>query len=176
MQASLLFAAALIAAELFHRRDSDLGTDEEIDRFSVAAPLAVAAAIVLGPLPALLVAITVGPVRLLQGGGWRESAVRALSLGLAALAGGYAYLLAGSESGTLVLPDDLLGLALLGVTFSVVKTLVVRLSAGSVSFEPDLLAAGAEVSLGAAVAIAADANLWNAALLVPVLLLIERLY
>lgn len=176
MQALLLFAAALIAAELFHRRDTDLGTDEEVDRFSVAAPLAVAAAIVLGPLPALLVAVTVGPVRLLQGGGWRESVVRALSLGLAALAGGYAYLLAGSESGALVLPDDLLGLALLGVTFSVVKTLVVRLSAGSVSFEPDLLAAGAEVSLGAAVAIAADANLWNAALLVPVLLLIERLY
>jgi Transketolase, C-terminal domain/HD domain len=176
MQALLLFAAALIAAELFHRRDTDLATDEEVDRFSVAAPLAVAAAIVLGPLPALLVSITVGPVRLLQGSGWRESGVRALSLGLAALAGGYAYLLAGSESGTLVLPDDLLGLALLGVTFSVVKTLVVRLSVGSASFEPELLTAGAEVSLGAAVAIAADANLWNAALLVPVLLLIERLY
>jgi hypothetical protein len=177
MQALLLFAAALIAAELLHRRDRDLGTEDEADRFSVAAPLAVAAAIVLGPLHALLVTtVCVGPVRLLQGSGWRESAVRAVSLGSAALAGGYAYILAGSESGTLVLPDDLLGLAVLGVTFSVVKTLVVRLNAGSTSFEPELLAAGAEIGLGAAVAIAVDANLWNAALVVPVLLLIERLY
>lgn len=177
MQALLLFAAALIAAELLHRRDLDLGTEEEADRFTVAAPLAVAAAIVLGPVHALLVTTAcVGPVRLLQGSGWRESAVRALSLGGASLAGGYAYILAGSESGTLVLPDDLLGLAVLGVAFSVVKTLVVRLNAGSASFEPELLSAGAEVALGAAVAIAVDANLWNAALVVPVLLLIERLY
>ena len=177
MQALLLFAAALIAAELLHRRDTDLGADEEADRFSVAAPLAAAAAIVLGPLHALLVAtVCVAPVRILQGDGLRASAVRAVSLGAGAVAGGYAYQLAGSDAGTLVLPDDLLGLALLGVTFSVVKTLVVRLSAGSVSFEPDLLPAGAEVALGAAVAVAADANLWNAALLVPVLLLIERLY
>jgi hypothetical protein len=177
MQALLLFAAALIAAELLHRRDTDLGTEEEADRFSVAAPLAVAAAIVLGPLHALLVTtVCVGPIRLLQGSGWRESVVRAFSLGSASVAGGYAYILAGSESGMLVLPDDLLGLAMLGVTFSVVKTLVVRLNAGSASFEPDLLSAGAEVALGAAVAIAVDANLWNAALVVPVLLLIERLY
>ena len=44
--------------------------------------------------------------------------------------------------------DDLLGLAMLGVTFSVVKTLVVRLNAGAASFEPELLSAGAEVALG----------------------------
>jgi hypothetical protein len=177
MQALLLFAAALIAAELLHRRDNDLGMDEEADRFSVAAPLAAAAAIVLGPWQAFLAAtVCVGPVRRLQGDGWRESALRAFSLGSASLAGGYAYVLAGSETGMLALPDDLLGLAVLGVTFSVVKTLVVRLSAGSASFEPDLLPAGGEIAAAAAVAIAADANLWHAALLVPVLLLIERLY
>ena len=177
MQALLLFAAALIAAELLHRRDNDLGTDEESDRFSAAGPLAAAAAIFLGPSQALIVPILcVGPVRRLQGDGWRDSAIRALSLGGASLAGGYAYTLAGSETGTFALPDDLLGLALLGVAFIAVKTLVVRLSAGSTTFEPDLLPAGAEVALGAAVAIAADVNLWHAALLVPVLLLIERLY
>jgi HD domain/Transketolase, C-terminal domain len=177
MQALLLFAAALIAAELFHRRDHDLGPDEESDRFSAAAPLAAAAAIFLGPSQALIASILcVGPVRRLQGDGWRDSAIRALSLGGAALAGGYAYTLAGSETGMLALPDDLLGLALLGVAFVAVKTLVIRLSAGSTTLEPDLLPAGAEVALGAAVAIAADVNLWQAALLVPVLLLIERLY
>jgi hypothetical protein len=36
MRALLLFAAALIAAELLHRRDSDLGTVDEDDRFSAA--------------------------------------------------------------------------------------------------------------------------------------------
>jgi HD-GYP domain-containing protein (c-di-GMP phosphodiesterase class II) len=177
MRALLLFAAALIAAELLHRRADYLGPDEEADRFSVAAPLAAAAAILLGPIHACVVTtLCVGPVRRLHGDGWRESGIRALSLGAASLVGGYGYILAGSEIGTLALPEDLMGLTVFGVTFSVVKTLVVRLAAGSTSFEPDLLSAGAEVSLGAAVAIAADANLWNAALLVPVLLLIERLF
>jgi HD domain len=176
MRALLLFAAALIAAELLHRRADDLGSDEEADRFSIAAPLAAAAAILLGPIHALVVSILcVGPVRRLQGDGWRESGIRALSLGAASFAGGYAYLLAGGEIGSLALPEDLLALTVFGVTFSVVKTLVVRLAAGSTAFEPDLLPAGAEVALGAAIAVAVDANLWNAALLVPVLLLIERL-
>jgi HD domain len=177
MRDLLLFAAALIAAELLHRRDQELGTDEESDRFSVAAALAAAAAIMLGPLQALAVAtVSVGVVRRLQGDGWRASGVRALSLGLGALAGGYAYLLAGSEIGSIALPDDLLGVVLLGIVFTAAKTLVVRLSARDTIFEPDVLAASAEIALGAALAVAADASLWNAALLVPVLLLIEQLF
>jgi hypothetical protein len=177
MRALLLLAAALIAAELLHRRDDELGNPEEADRFSIAAPLAAAAAILLGPWYALLVStVCVTPVRRLQGDGWRESAIRGLSLGLAAFAGGWAYVLGGSDTGSVSVPDDLLGLVLLGVAFSATKTLVARLGAGASAFEPDLLSAGAEVALGASVAIAADANLWNAALLVPVLLLIERLY
>jgi HD-GYP domain-containing protein (c-di-GMP phosphodiesterase class II) len=102
--------------------------------------------------------------------------VRALSLGLAGFAGGYAYVLAGSSTGSVVLPDDLLGLVILGMAFSAVKTLVNRLAARATVIETDLLAAGAEVSLGAALAIAAESNLWYAALLVPVLILIERLH
>lgn len=54
MRDLLLYAAALIAAELLHRRDSDLGADEEADRFSAAAPVTVAAAILLGPFQALI--------------------------------------------------------------------------------------------------------------------------
>jgi hypothetical protein len=177
MRVLLLFSAALIAAELLHRRDDDLGNAEEADRFSIAAPLAAAAAILLGPFYALLVStVCVGSVRRLQGDSWRESAIRALSLGAAAFAGGWAYILGGSSTGSVALPDDLLGLVLLGVAFSAVKTLVVRLPAGASAFEPDLLSAGAEMALGAAIAIAADANLWNAALLLPVLLLIDQLY
>jgi HD domain len=177
MQALLLFAAALIAAELLHRRDRDLGTDEDSDRFSVTAALAAASAILLGPISAFFVTtLSVGAVRRLQGDGWRETAIRSLSLGAGALAGGYAYLLAGSETGALSLPDDLLGLVLLGVVFTAEKTLFVRLSARATSFELDLPAAVAEIALAGAIAVAVDANLWNAALLVPVLLLIEQLY
>jgi HD-GYP domain-containing protein (c-di-GMP phosphodiesterase class II) len=177
MQALLLFAAALIAAELLHRRDRELGTGEDSDRFSVTAALAASAAIVLGPIAALLVAtVPIGAVRRLQGASWRETGIRALSLGAASLAGGFAYLLAGSETGSLSLPDDLLGLVVLGVAFTTVKTLVVRLADRAVVFETDVLAACAEVGLAGAVAIAADASLWDAAILVPVLLLIEQLY
>jgi HD-GYP domain-containing protein (c-di-GMP phosphodiesterase class II) len=177
MRDLLLFAAALIAAELLHRRDRELGTDEESDRFSVAAALAAAAAIMLGPLQAFAVsAVSIGAVRRLQGDGWRASGIRALSVGLAALAGGYAYVLAGSETGSISLPDDLLGVVLLGVVFTAAKTLVVRLAARDTVFEPDVLVASAEIALGGAIAIAADASLWNAALLVPVLLLIEQVF
>ncbi|HET8652012.1 MAG TPA: HD domain-containing phosphohydrolase [Gaiellaceae bacterium] len=173
-----LAAAAVIAAELLHRRDDELGTDEAApDRFSVTAPIVAATALVLGPWGALLVgAFGSFLVRRLAGDPWRESAVRAVSLGAAGLAGGYAYLLVGSETGTVVLPDDLLGLAVLGMVFSTVKTLVHRLAARATAIETDLLAAAAEVSLGAALAIAAESNLWYAALLAPVLLLLERLH
>jgi HD-GYP domain-containing protein (c-di-GMP phosphodiesterase class II) len=172
-----LVAAALIAAELLHRRDDDLGSDEAApERFSVAAPVVAAAAIVLGPWPAMFVA-AVGSlsIRRLVGDPWRESAVRAVSLGAAAFAGGYAYVLTGSQTGTVVLPDDLLGLVILGMVFSAVKTLVNRLANRSTIIETDLLAAAAEVSLGAALAIAAESNLWYAVLLVPILVLLERL-
>ncbi len=173
-----LVAAAVIAAELLHRRDDDLGADEAApDRFSVAAPIVAAAALVLGPLPALLVgALGSLSVRRLAGDPWRESLVRAASLGSAALAGGYAYVLAGSHTGAVVLPDDLLGLVVLGMVFSTVKTLVHRLAGRATVIETDMLAAAAEVSLGAALAIAAESNLWYAALLAPVLILLERLH
>ena len=172
-----LVAAAVIAAELLHRRDDDLGADEAApDRFSVSAPIVAAAALVLGPWSALLVgALGSLGVRRLAGDPWRESAVRAASLGAAAFAGGYAYILAGSHTGTVMLPDDLLGLAVLGMVFSTVKTLVHRLANRATVIETDMLAAAAEVSLGAALAIAAESNLWYAALLVPVLILLERL-
>jgi HD-GYP domain-containing protein (c-di-GMP phosphodiesterase class II) len=172
-----LLAAAVIAAELLHRRDDDLGTDEAApDRFSVTAPIVAAAALLLGPWPALVVGGVASLVtRKLAGDPWRDSLVRAFSLGVAGFAGGYAYLLAGSETGTVLLPDDLLGLVVLGLVFTAVKTLVHRLAARATVIETDLLAAGAEVSLGAALAIATESNLWYAALLVPVLVLVERL-
>jgi HD-GYP domain-containing protein (c-di-GMP phosphodiesterase class II) len=172
-----LVAAAVIAAELLHRRDDDLGGDDAApDRFSVAAPIVAAAALVVGPWPSLGVALLGSfGVRRLTGDSWRESAVRALSLGAAALAGGYAYVLAGSSTGSVALPDDLLGLVVLGLVFSSVKTLVQRLASRATAIETDLLVAAAEVSLGGALAIAAESNLWYAALVAPLLLLVERL-
>jgi HD-GYP domain-containing protein (c-di-GMP phosphodiesterase class II) len=173
-----LFAAAVIAPELLHRRDDDLGADEAVpDRFSVTAPIVAAGALVLGPWPALLVGAAGSlSVRRLAGDPWRVSIVRALSLGLAGFAGGYAYVLSGSSTGSVVLPDDLLGLAIFGMSFSAVKTLVNRVADRATVIETDLLAAGGEVSLGVALAIAAESNFWYAALLVPVLILLERLH
>jgi len=173
-----LAAAAVIAAELLHRRDDDLGADEAAsDRFSVAAPIVAAAAVVLGPWAALLVgALGSLSVRRLVGDPWRESLVRAVSLGAAGLAGGYGYVLAGGVTGSVVMPDDLLGLVILGMMFATVKTLVQRLSNRATAIETDMLAAVAEISMGAALAIAAESNLWYAALLAPILVLLERLH
>ncbi|MGH3063405.1 MAG: HD-GYP domain-containing protein, partial [Gaiellaceae bacterium] len=178
MDSFALLAAAVIAAELLHRRDDDLGADEAVpDRFSVTAPIVAAGALVLGPWPALIVGAAGSlSVRRLAGDPWRESIVRALSLGLAGFAGGYAYILSGSSTGSVVLPDDLLGLAIFGMSFSAVKTLVNRIATRATVIETDLLAAAADVSLGAALAIAVESNLWYAALLVPVLILLERLH
>ena len=172
-----LLAAAVIVAELLHRRDDDLGTDEAApDRFSVTAPVVVAASLLLGPWPALVVGGGASfSTRKPAGDPWRDSLVRAFSLGAAGFAGGYAYLLAGSETGTVLLPDDLLGLVVLGLAFVAVKTFVHRLAARATVIETDLVAVGAEVSLGAALAIAVQSNLWYAALLLPVLVLVERL-
>jgi HD-GYP domain-containing protein (c-di-GMP phosphodiesterase class II) len=173
-----LALAAVIAAEVLHRRDDDLGADEAApDRFSVTAPIVAATALVLGPVPALAVG-SVGSLcaRRLAGDAWRECFVRALSLGAAGFAGGYAFLLAGGENGSLVLPDDLLALVVLGTVFSTVKTLVHRLARRATAIDADFLASSAEVSLSAVLAIAAESNLWLAALLVPVLLILERLH
>jgi HD-GYP domain-containing protein (c-di-GMP phosphodiesterase class II) len=171
-----LFAAAVIAAELLHRRDDELGTDDaEADGFSTAAPIAAAAAIVVGPWAALLVTTpAVFAVRRLSGE--TGSGLRSLALGLAALVGGYAYVLAGATTGSVVLPDDLLALCVLGVAFSGAKTLILRVPAGATIFQPDALAAAAEVGMAAALAVAAESNLWYAALLLPVLVLVEQLH
>jgi HD-GYP domain-containing protein (c-di-GMP phosphodiesterase class II) len=173
-----LFAAAVIAAELLHRRDDELGTDDaEGDGFSAAAPIAAAAAIVVGPWPALLLTTSgVFAVRRLSGETWRSSGLRSLALGLAALAGGYAYVLAGAATGSVVVPDDLLALCVLGVAFAAAKTVTLRVPAGATMIQPDALAAAAEVGLAAALAIAAASNLWYAVLLLPVLALVEQLH
>ena len=72
-----LVAAAVIAAELLHRRDDELGADEASPEcFSIAAPVVAAAALVLGPWPALFVgALGSLGVRRLSGDSWRESIV-----------------------------------------------------------------------------------------------------
>ncbi|HET9322865.1 MAG TPA: HD domain-containing phosphohydrolase [Gaiellaceae bacterium] len=173
-----LALAAVIAAEVLYRRDDQLGADEAApDRFSVTAPIVAATALVLGPVPALGVG-GIGSLcaRRLAGDTWRECLVRAFSLGAAGLAGGYAFLLAGGDTGSLALPDDLLALVVLGTVFSAVKTLVHRLAGRATAIDTDLLASSAEISLGAVLAIAAESNLWLAALLVPVLLVLERLH
>jgi HD-GYP domain-containing protein (c-di-GMP phosphodiesterase class II) len=132
---------------------------------------------VVGPWPALLVTTPgVFAVRRLSGETWRSSGLRSLALGLAAVVGGYAYVLAGAATGSVVLPDDLLALCVLGVAFAATKTLILRIPAGATIFQPDVLAAAAEVGMAAALAVAAESNLWYAALLLPVLVLVEQLH
>ena len=132
----LLFAAALIAAGASPSAGLRfLGTDGRRPTASRSPPrLAVAAAIVLGLARLPRETVCVGPVRLLQGCG-RRKAPSGLSRSVHRWAAAM-YIPAGNRVRDARPSDDLLGLAMLGVTFSVVKTLVVRLNAGAASFEP----------------------------------------
>ena len=104
-----LFAAALIVTELVEDADRIRSREpSDFEPFRVASSLQVAAAIVLGPWPAALVAggSALG-VRPLRDRSWRAVSFEAATVTLATLAGGYAFLFAGGHTGQLELLGDL---------------------------------------------------------------------
>src|SRR5438552_13608016 len=96
-----LFAAALIVTELVEDADR-IRTREpsDFEPFRVASALHIAAAIVLGPWPAALLAgASAFGVRRLRDRSLGTVSFEAASMTLAALAGGYAFLVAGGPTG-----------------------------------------------------------------------------
>jgi HD-GYP domain-containing protein (c-di-GMP phosphodiesterase class II) len=173
-----LLTAAFLVAELVQRSDDELLPEPlEGERFSLSAPVHVAAIIVLGPWAAALVGL-VGTcaVRPLRGEPWRKSMVRGAGLAVAALAGGFAFQLAGATTGTLEMSEDLLAVAVLGMVYGAIKSLSIAIAGGRLVPQPDVLTAAAEVGLGLLLAFAALENLWLALALCPALLLLDRVY
>src|SRR5436305_12098401 len=173
-----LFAAALIVTEVVEDADRIRGRERgDFEAFRVASSLHIAAAIVLGPWPAALAAGgSAFGVRRLRDRSWRAVSFEAATATLATLAGAYAFLFAGGETGQLELLGDLGPLVALAVVYLTVRTTLLQVVAAREAFQPDFVAGLGEAALGAAVALFATANAWNLVALVPVALVLHVAY
>jgi HD-GYP domain-containing protein (c-di-GMP phosphodiesterase class II) len=173
-----LFAAAyMLAVALQRSEDESLPEPLEGERFSLAAPVHLAAVLVAGPWAAALVAV-IGTlaVRPFRHDGPRTLIARSIGLAAAAVGAGYAFELAGGVVGTVRLPEDVLPAVLAGFVYWTARTVLEGLLKEHAAVNPDFLVGTAEIGLGLVLAFAAADELWLAAALVPVLLLLDRLY
>jgi HD-GYP domain-containing protein (c-di-GMP phosphodiesterase class II) len=172
-----LFAAVAIAAEALQRREHELLPDAlGGERFSLTSPIQIAAILVAGPWVGAAVAgwsvVAVGLFRNFES---RQLLGRAGALAAAALAGGFAFELAGGIVGVLRLPDDVMPAALAGLVYVAVRTMLEGVVTRRAAL-PDLVTSASAIGLGLALAFAALDELWLAFALAPMLLLVERLY
>ena len=170
-----LFAAAVIVAQLF--LDADRGRSREpvgAEPFRVASGVHLAAALVLGPWPAaLLAALGTLSLRPFRGLPWRAVSIQALAFALAALGGGYGFELAGSSAGSVVLPQDLVALAVAGAAYAAVRAGLLDLLQAREPFRLDIPAAAAETGFAAVVAVCALGRPWNVLALIPLVLAVH---
>src|SRR5215218_3256900 len=131
-----LFAAAyMLAVALQRSEDESLPEPLEGERFSLAAPVHVAAILVAGPWAAALVALLgTWTVRPFRNDGLRTLVARSVGLAAAALGPGYVFQLSGGVAGTVRLPEDVLPVVLAGFVYWTVN--------------PDFLVGTAEIGLG----------------------------
>ena len=173
-----LFAAALIVTELLEDADR-IRTREPTDfePFRVASALHIAAAIVLGPWSAALLAGgSAFGVRRLRDRSLGTVSFEAATVTLATLAGGYAFLAVGGQTGQIELLGDLGPVAALALVYLTIRTLLLQVVAAREPFQPDLVAGAGEAALGAAVALFATTHPWNLVALVPVALVVHVAY
>ncbi len=172
----VVFCAAIVATELLAAaRDDALADPVDSEPFRLSTPVLLAAMIVVGPWgAALAAACAVFGSRLVRPRPWPEMLARALALSLAALAGGYGYVVAGAETGRLTLPDDVLALCVLVASYAAVATVVHGLAAGLGSYVPDPRTLAGECGLALALAFAATENAWLVLAVLPTMLLLEH--
>ena len=134
-----LFAAVAIAAEAIQRREHELLPDAlGGERFSLTSPIQIAAILVAGPwVGAAVAGWSVVAVGLFRNFELRRLLGHAGALAAAALAGGFAFELAGGIVGVLRLPDDVMPAALAGLVYVTVRTLLEGLVTRRASL-PDL--------------------------------------
>ena len=173
-----LFAAALIVTELVEDADR-IRTREpsDFEPFRVASALHIAAAIVLGPWPAALLAgASAFGVRRLRDRSLGTVAFEAATVTLATLAGGYAFLAVGGHTGRIELLGDLGPVVAGALVYLTVRTLLLQVVAAREAFQPDFTAGAGEAALGAAIALFATGHAWNLVALVPVALVVHVAY
>src|SRR3954451_18019634 len=171
-----LFLAAVILVELFEESDRERSREPmQWERFRLAAAIQVGALIVLGPWAGALVAAAgVVALALFRGLPVRDMAFDASATAIAACAGGLAFRLAGGETGSLRLLDDLIAVVALGLAYLTVRTLLLDVVRRHETFDPRLVASAGEVGLGASLALLAIGHPWNVVLLVPVAIAVQQ--
>jgi len=171
-----LFLAAVILVELFEESDRERSREPmQWERFRLAAAMQVGAVIVLGPWAGALVAAAgVFAVALFRGLPVRSMVFDASATAIAACAGGLAFQLAGGETGSLRLLDDLIAVVALGLAYLTVRTLLLDVVRRHETFDPRLVASAGEVGLGATLALLAIGHPWNVVLLVPVAIAVQQ--
>jgi putative nucleotidyltransferase with HDIG domain len=173
-----LFAAALIVTELVEDADR-IRTREpsDFEPFRIASALHIAAAIVLGPWSAALLAgASAFGVRRLRDRSLGTVSFEAATVTLATLAGGYAFLVVGGHTGRIELLSDLGPVVAGALVYLTVRTMLLQVVAAREAFQPDFAAGAGESALGAAVALFATGHAWNLVALVPVALVLHVAY
>jgi putative nucleotidyltransferase with HDIG domain len=173
-----LFAAALIVTELVEDADR-IRTREpsDFEPFRVASALHIAAAIVLGPWSAALLAgASAFGVRRLRDRSLGTVSFEAATVTLATLSGGYAFLVVGGQTGRIELLGDLGPVVAGALVYLTVRTLLLQVVAAREAFQPDFTAGAGEAALGAAIALFATGHAWNLVALVPVALVVHVAY
>jgi hypothetical protein len=171
-----LFLAAVILVELFEESDRERSREPmQWECFRLAAAIQVGALIVLGPWAGALVAAAgVIAVALFRGLPVRSMVFDASATAIAVCAGGLAFGLAGGETGSLRLLDDLIAVVALGLAYLTVRTLLLDVVRRHETFDPRLVASAGEVGLGATLALLAIGHPWNVVLLVPVAIAVQQ--
>lgn len=184
-----LLGAAVVLMELMQVPSDDGSPDTgDAGPLSFSSAVHVAAILVIGPWTAALVAaFGVLAVDRLRGAPWRQIGFNGSVFALAALTGGFAFRLAGGESGLLGLPGDFPALAALVLTYYAVNNgltgAIVAFDSGRRAFpvlrevsRDGLSAAAGEASLGVALAFFALTEPWAIAVLAPLVLAVYRSY
>jgi len=171
-----LFLAAVILVELFEESDRERSREPmQWECFRLAAAIQVGALIVLGAWAGALVAAAgVIAVALFRGLPVRSMVFDASATAIAVCAGGLAFGLAGGETGSLRLLDDLIAIVALGLAYLTVRTLLLDVVRRHETFDPRLVASAGEVGLGATLALLAIGHPWNVVLLVPVAIAVQQ--
>jgi putative nucleotidyltransferase with HDIG domain len=173
-----LFAAALIVTELVEDADR-IRTREpsNFEPFRAASALHLAAAVVLGPLPAALLAGgSAFGIRHLRDRSLRAISFESATLTLATLAGGLAFLATGGQVGRLELLGDLGPLIALALVYLTVRTTLLQVVAAREVFQPDIAGGAGEAALGAAIALFATEHPWNLVALAPLAVIVHVAY
>jgi HD-GYP domain-containing protein (c-di-GMP phosphodiesterase class II) len=174
----VLFVCAVVGAELFAAaREDTLADQDESESFRLTTPVLLAAMIVVGPWPAALAGVFAAlGSRTVQPRPWPELLARAAALGLAAVAGGYAFVLAGGHTGRLTLPDDVLGVCVLLAAYAAARTVVHGLTTGLGSYVPEPRTLAGEAGIALVIAYGATENAWLLAAAIPTMLLLEHAF